>query len=229
MTAIMGLAPTNRHGKRLRKRYGKVRNQLFTFLEHPDVPPDNNGSERELRPTATYRKVTGGFRSKWGADLFAGVRSVIGTARAAETMRIRQFSRSYTGNLSFSRVEQIREPVGKIELVLRYFAILVCVSEFSMHARVRPNAVREQFGVQLQRKRDYVVDATMGVVNGCRSLHTQHAASCCTRASANGFSPRLRLHDSQIQLRLRSAESNGARQRRHGRRTVGAATARGLE
>ena len=79
MTAIMGLAPTNRHGKRLRKRYGKVRNSLFTFLEHPDVPPDNNGSERELRPTATYRKVTGGFRSTWGADLFAGVRSVIGT------------------------------------------------------------------------------------------------------------------------------------------------------
>jgi hypothetical protein len=31
-------------------------------------------------PTATYRKVTGGFRSKWGADLFASVRSVVGTA-----------------------------------------------------------------------------------------------------------------------------------------------------
>jgi transposase len=80
LNAIMVLAPTNPHGKRLRKRYGKVRSHLFTFLEHPDAPPDNNGSERELRPTATYRKVTGGFRSKWGADLFAGVRSVVGTA-----------------------------------------------------------------------------------------------------------------------------------------------------
>jgi transposase len=80
LDAIMVLAPTNQHGKRLRKRYGKVRSHLFTFLEHPDAPPDNNGSERELRPTATYRKVTGGFRSKWGADLFAGVRSVVGTA-----------------------------------------------------------------------------------------------------------------------------------------------------
>ena len=47
------------------------RSHLFTFLDHPDTPPDNNGSERELRPTATYRKVTGGFRSNWGADLFA--------------------------------------------------------------------------------------------------------------------------------------------------------------
>jgi transposase len=53
---------------------------LFTFLEHPEVTPSNNGSERELRPTATYRKVTGSFRSNWGADLFAAVRSVIGTA-----------------------------------------------------------------------------------------------------------------------------------------------------
>ena len=80
LDAIMVLAPTNRDGKRLRKRYAAIRGSLFTFLEHPDVPPDNNGSERELRPTATYRKVTGGFRSQWGAELFANVRSVVGTA-----------------------------------------------------------------------------------------------------------------------------------------------------
>jgi len=76
-----GLAPINHHGKRPRKRYGKVRYDLFTFLEHPNVPPGNNGSERELRSTATYRKVTAGFRSNWGADFFADVRSVIGTAQ----------------------------------------------------------------------------------------------------------------------------------------------------
>jgi transposase len=80
LDAVMALAPTHRDGQRLRKRYGKHRSHLFTFLDHPEVPADNNGSERELRPTATYRKVTGGFRSDWGADLFAGVRSVIGTA-----------------------------------------------------------------------------------------------------------------------------------------------------
>jgi transposase len=85
LNVIMVLAPTNSHGRRLRKRYGKVRSHLFTFLEHPNAPPDNNGSERELRPTATYRKVTGGFRSQWGADLFAGVRSVVGTAARTGT------------------------------------------------------------------------------------------------------------------------------------------------
>jgi transposase len=80
LNAIMALVPENRHAMRLRKRYGKVRNSLFTFLTHPEVPPDNNGSERELRPTATYRKGTGGFRSQWGADLFVAIRSVVGTA-----------------------------------------------------------------------------------------------------------------------------------------------------
>ena len=80
LDAAMALAPGNRHGQRLRRRYGRLREHLFTFLDHPEVTADNNGSERELRPTATYRKVTGGFRSDWGADLYAAVRSVIGTA-----------------------------------------------------------------------------------------------------------------------------------------------------
>jgi transposase len=80
LDAIMALAPTTKDGRRLRKRYAKLRSHLFTFLDHPEVAPDNNSSERALRPTATYRKVTGGFRSKWGSDLFAGFRSVVGTA-----------------------------------------------------------------------------------------------------------------------------------------------------
>jgi transposase len=81
LNRVMVLAPTQRDGRRLRKRYGKVREHLFTFLAHPEITADNNSSERELRPTATYRKVSGGFRSDWGADLFGAIRSVIGTAK----------------------------------------------------------------------------------------------------------------------------------------------------
>ena len=80
LDALMTLMPAQRDGRRLRKRYAKVRDHLFTFLDHPELAADNNSSERELRPTATYRKVTSGFRSDWGADLFAAVRSVLGTA-----------------------------------------------------------------------------------------------------------------------------------------------------
>ena len=99
LNSVMVLAPTNPHGRRLRKRYGKVRSHLFTFLEHPEVPPDNNGSERELRPTATYRKVTGGFRSNWGAELFAAVRSVVSTAARRGTDAYQ--ASSYSGGAAF--------------------------------------------------------------------------------------------------------------------------------
>src|SRR3954468_5864722 len=77
---VLAMQPIHRHGQRLRRRYLAVRDSLFTFLEHPDAPPDNNGSERDLRPMVVYRKVTGGFRSAWGPDLCAAVASVVGTA-----------------------------------------------------------------------------------------------------------------------------------------------------
>src|SRR5713101_2627146 len=80
LTALMALAPTNVHGRRLRRRYAKDRDGLFTFITDRRVPPTNNGSERELRPSVIYRKVTNGFRSQWGADLFAAIRSVVTTA-----------------------------------------------------------------------------------------------------------------------------------------------------
>ncbi|MFQ5959654.1 MAG: IS66 family transposase [Alphaproteobacteria bacterium] len=81
MDACMALQPANRHGIRLRKRYGRLREHLFTFVTDPDVPYTNNGSERDLRPSVTFRKVTNGFRSDWGADFFAAVRSILDTGR----------------------------------------------------------------------------------------------------------------------------------------------------
>jgi len=80
LTAILALPVEQKDGRRLRKRYAKVRGSLFTFMDNRDVDPDNNVSERTLRPTATYRKVTGGFRSLWAPDFYAAVRSAIATA-----------------------------------------------------------------------------------------------------------------------------------------------------
>ena len=45
------------------------------------MPPTNNGSERDIRPSTVFRKVTNGFRSDWGSDLYAGVRSTLNTGR----------------------------------------------------------------------------------------------------------------------------------------------------
>jgi transposase len=65
---------------KLQKRYRKHRQHLFVFLYRSDVTPTNNVSERALRSSVIHRKVTGGFRSQWGADAYAALASVIDTA-----------------------------------------------------------------------------------------------------------------------------------------------------
>ena len=73
--------PTNPHGRRLQKRYAKIRDHLFLFLDDASIPPTNNSSEQAIRMSTVFRKVTNGFRSEWGRDLFAAVRSIVNTGK----------------------------------------------------------------------------------------------------------------------------------------------------
>jgi transposase len=78
---LMSLVPTTRAGAKLHTIIRKSRRHLFVFMTNRDVTATNNGSERALRPCAVYRKITNGFRSQWGAVLYADIRSVVETAR----------------------------------------------------------------------------------------------------------------------------------------------------
>lgn len=51
------------------------------FLDDPRVPPTNNASEQAPRPSVIHRKVSGGFRSDWGAAAHATAMTVVQTAR----------------------------------------------------------------------------------------------------------------------------------------------------
>jgi transposase len=79
--ALLDLPTDHPDARRLQKRYRKHHDKLWVFLEHPDVPFDNNASERALRPAVVHRKVTGGFRSEDGATAYALYRTVEDTAR----------------------------------------------------------------------------------------------------------------------------------------------------
>jgi transposase len=57
-------------------------NQWWYFLDHPEIPPDNNRSERSLRLAVTKRKVSGGSRSWEGFADTAILLSVIQSCRA---------------------------------------------------------------------------------------------------------------------------------------------------
>lgn len=78
---LMRLTPTHKAGNKLQTIIKKVRRHLFVFVTNRHLTATNNGSERALRPCAVYRKITNGFRSQWGAALYADIRSVVETAR----------------------------------------------------------------------------------------------------------------------------------------------------
>jgi len=81
LTQLMRAPVAHPAGKVLLKQIKAWRTKFFVFLTNRDVPATNNISEREIRPSVVFRKVTNGFRSDWGAQIHAGYRSVTGTAR----------------------------------------------------------------------------------------------------------------------------------------------------
>ena len=58
----------------------KVKDYLFTFLTDPNVPYDNNASERGVRKIKVKQKVSGCFRTDGGANDFAKIHSIAETA-----------------------------------------------------------------------------------------------------------------------------------------------------
>ena len=79
---IIAAIPVGEPGRRLHKRMLANRAHLFVFVTNRAVPYTNNISERHLRPSVIFRKVTNGFRCEWGAETYAAFRSVVSTAKA---------------------------------------------------------------------------------------------------------------------------------------------------
>ena len=79
---IMTAVPVGEPGRKLHKRMLANRAHLFVFVTNQAVPYTNNVSERHLRPSVIFRKVTNGFRCEWGAETYAAFRSVVSTAKA---------------------------------------------------------------------------------------------------------------------------------------------------
>jgi hypothetical protein len=63
------------------KSFTKASNKIFTFLLYPNVPPDNNGSDRAIRNIKVKQKVSHQYKSSQGAKDYATLRSIIDTAR----------------------------------------------------------------------------------------------------------------------------------------------------
>jgi transposase len=80
--------------KTLCKRLIEHLDGYLIWYDHPGIPPDNNLAERTVRPSVTQRKVSGGNRSDWGAELTAYMQTVIGTCRK-QGLHIMESLRAY--------------------------------------------------------------------------------------------------------------------------------------
>ena len=63
------------------KRLVQFEAELFTFVEHPEVPSENNAAERSVRPRVIARKTSGGTRSSEGSKTMAVLASLFETWR----------------------------------------------------------------------------------------------------------------------------------------------------
>ena len=74
-------APKRRKGHNLALRLHERKDATLRFLTDPQVPFTNNEAERDLRMMKLRQKISGGFRSRSGADDFAILRTIIATAQ----------------------------------------------------------------------------------------------------------------------------------------------------
>jgi transposase len=96
--------PKRRPGHNLLIRLDTYRDDGVRFLTDPQVPFTNNLAEQALRMMKVRQKISGGFRSPQGAQDFATLRSVIGTAKKQGWNVIHALSQSSDVLLSQLRI-----------------------------------------------------------------------------------------------------------------------------
>jgi transposase len=70
-----------RTGHNLLLRLCKYKDAVLRFLTQPEVPFTNNQAEQDIRMMKVKQKISGGFRTLEGAQIFATIRGFISTSR----------------------------------------------------------------------------------------------------------------------------------------------------
>ena len=95
---------------RLIKRLRRHRDDLFTFLDQPDVPFDNNTAERGVRPAVIIRKNSYGNRSERGADCQSVLMSIFRTLKQRGYDPIQTITEALTLYLTTGQLPLLPEP-----------------------------------------------------------------------------------------------------------------------
>lgn len=112
LTALIAQPYQDSHCIRLVKRLKRHQNELFTFLDHPEVPSDNNHAERMIRPAVIARKNSYCNRSSRGAQTQAILMSIFRTLHLQQQDAITTLEmalRTYCKNGSLPSLADIRK------------------------------------------------------------------------------------------------------------------------
>lgn len=85
--------PKKTKGRNLFDRLTKHQDAVLAFAFHQEVPFTNNQAERDIRPAKTKMKVSGCFRTQYGAEIYARIQSFISTVRK---LQFNPFNELYT-------------------------------------------------------------------------------------------------------------------------------------
>ena len=94
---LLAAAPKTASGEKLARAVRRCRGDMFIFLARRDAPYTNNGCTLALRPSVVFRKVTGCFRSEWGAHLYAAALSVLATGRLNDRSALQALTDALAG------------------------------------------------------------------------------------------------------------------------------------
>ncbi len=78
---LLGQPWEEKHARRLVKRLKRHEAEVFTFLDHAEVPSDNNHAERQIRPAVIVRKNSLANGSDEGAETQSVLMSVFRTLK----------------------------------------------------------------------------------------------------------------------------------------------------
>lgn len=92
-----------REQARLAKFLTRKINEVFVFVQYPEVPSENNPAERGVRPIVITRKVCGGSRSEEGAKTKMILMSLLYTAQVRKMDPIGAVEQMLLGQPMFTK------------------------------------------------------------------------------------------------------------------------------